>query len=106
MYKRIIKTFVLLVAIPLILCGCWDQVLVEKTGFMTIVGIEPALGGNLKLTYGMPVIDPSVTKANAEIFDTESNLTRIARDNVNRRSGKNMLAGKIQLVLLDRKSVV
>lgn len=103
MYKRIRKMFVLLIFIPFILCGCWDEVLVEKTGFMTIVGMEPALGGNLKLTYGMPVIDPSVTKANAEVFDIESNLTRIARDNVNRKSGKNMLAGKIQLVLYSKE---
>ena len=103
MYKRIRKTFVLLIAIPFILCGCWDQVLVEKTGFMTIVGMETAPGGNLKLTYGMPIIDPDVTKSRGEIFDTEANLTRIARDNVNRRSGKNMLAGKIQIILFSKE---
>jgi len=103
MCKQIKKIFVLVIVIPFIFCGCWDQVLVEKTGFMTIVGIEPAPQGNLKLTYAMPVIDPDVTKVKGEIFDIEANLTRIARDNVNRRSGKNMLAGKIQLVLYSKE---
>jgi len=103
MYKRIKKIFLLLIVIPFLLCGCWDQVLVEKTGFMTIVGIEPAPQGNLKLTYAMPVIDPDITAAKGEIFETESNLTRIARDNINRRSGKQMMAGKIQLVLYSKE---
>ncbi|MBU3114355.1 Ger(x)C family spore germination protein [Clostridium lacusfryxellense] len=103
MYRRRKKIFVLLLIIPFILCGCWDQVLVEKTGFMTIVGIETAAQGNLKLTYAMPVVDSDVTTAKGEIFDTEANLTRIARDNVNRRSGKNMLAGKIQIVLFSQE---
>ncbi|MBU3185905.1 Ger(x)C family spore germination protein [Clostridium estertheticum] len=103
MYKRIKKMFVLIIVMPFILCGCWDQVLVEKTGFMTAVGVEPAPGGNLKLTYAMPVIDASVTAATSELFDSEANLTRIARDNVNRRAGKQMMAGKIQLVLFSKE---
>ena len=103
MYKRIKKVFVLLIVIPFIFCGCWDEVLVEKTGLMTLVGIETAPEGNLKLTYGMPIIDPDITGINGEILDAESNLTRIARDNSNRRSGKNMLAGKIQLVLYSKE---
>jgi len=106
MYKRIKKIFPLLIVIPFILCGCWDEVLVEDTGFLTIVGIESASQGNLKLTYALPVIDPDVTNARGEILDTESNLTRIARDNLNRRSGKNILAGKIQLVVYSKEFAI
>jgi len=102
MYKRI-KIFILLIISPFILCGCWDEILVEKIGFITILGIDSATTqGNLNLTYAMPVIDPSVT-AREEILDTESSLTRIARNNLNRTSGKQMIAGKIQLVLYSNK---
>jgi len=103
MYKRKNIIFALLILIPFIFCGCWDQVLVEQTGFMTIVGIESAPQRNLKVTYAMPVIDPSVTSARGEILETESNLTRIAREKLNRRSGKRILAGKIQLVLFSKE---
>ena len=106
MFKRLIKVNILLIVIPFIFCGCWDQVLVEKTGFMTIVGVETAPQGNLSLTYALPIIDSDITKAKGEIFDIEANLTRIARDNINRRSGKNMLAGKIQLVLFSKEIAV
>jgi len=103
MYKRIGKIFSLIIIIPFILCGCWDQVLVEKTGFMTIVGIEPTPQGALKLTYSMPVVDAADTTVRSEVLDSESNLTRIAREKVNRRSGKQMLAGKIQLILYSKE---
>lgn len=71
MYRRM-QIFILLIIIPFVLCGCWDQVLVEKTGFMTIVGIEPAPQGNLKLTYSMPIVDPDTT-IRSEVLDTQSN---------------------------------
>ena len=94
---------ILLIISPFILCGCWDQVLVEHIGFINIVGVDSApTQGGLNLTYALPVIDPSVKSARGEILDTESNLTRIARDDLNRRSGKMLLAGKIQLVLYSR----
>ena len=97
------KLFILLIIVPFILCGCWDQVLVEQVGFLTIVGIESAPAGGMKLTYAMPVIDPTVTKARGEILDTEANLIREARDKLNRSSAKQMLAGKIQLVLYSKE---
>jgi spore germination protein len=102
MYKRI-KIFALLIAIPFIFCGCWDEVLVEKTGFVTIAGVESAPQGNVKFTYAMPVVDPDITSARGEIMDTEANLNRVARDNLNRRSGKNILGGKIQLLLYSKE---
>jgi len=102
MYKRI-KIFALLIVIPFILCGCWDEVLVEKTGFLTIIGIERAPQGNLNVTYVMPVIDPDITSVKSEVLDTETNLLRIATENLNRRSGKQIMAGKLQLVLYSKE---
>ena len=102
MYKRI-KIFVLLIAIPFIFCGCWDEVLVEKTGFITTLGIESAPQGNLKLTYAIPIVDPDIKTSRAEVLEIEANLARIARDNLNRRSGKDILAGKIQQVLYSKE---
>lgn len=92
------KNILFLFIIPIIFSGCWDQMLIENTGFMTIVGIESAPSGDMNITYAMPVIDPT-TKARGEILDTEAHLTREAREKSNRESGKLMLAGKIQLVL-------
>jgi len=51
----------------------------------------------------MPVVDPDITSARGEIFEAETNLTRIARDNFNRRSGKQMLAGNIQMLLYSKE---
>jgi len=103
MYKGIKKIYVLLLIIPFILCGCWDEVLVEKTGFITILGIESAPQGNLKFTYGIPVVDPDNKTSRAEVLETESSLARIARNNLDRRSGKNILAGKIQMILYSKE---
>jgi spore germination protein len=96
------KIFLFLIIIPFMLCGCWDQVPVEQTGFMTIVGIESSPAGDMKITYAMPVIDPTA-KAREELLDTEASLTRVAREKLNRTSGKPMLAGKIQLVLYSKE---
>ena len=103
MSKRIKKIYVLLLIIPFILCGCWDEVLVENTEFLTIIGIERAPLGKLNVTYSAPIVDPDITSSKAEVLETETNLVRIARDNLNRRSGKQMLAGKIQLILYSKE---
>jgi spore germination protein len=96
------KNILFLIVIPIIFSGCWDQIPIESTGYMTIVGIESSPAGGMKVTYAMPVIDPTA-KARGEILDTEANLTREAREKVNRTSGKLMLAGKIQLVLYSKE---
>jgi len=96
------KIFILLIIVPLILCGCWDQVLVEKTGFITILGIESAENGGMKLTFAMPVIDPT-SKARGEILDIEANLLREGREKTSRTSSKTMLGGKVQLVLYSKE---
>lgn len=97
------KIFILFIILPFILCGCWDQALVEDTGFITIVGIESSSKDTLNLTYAMPVIDPTITVDRGEILDTESSLLREGRDNLNRISAKRMLAGKVQLVLYSKE---
>ncbi|MBU3183109.1 Ger(x)C family spore germination protein [Clostridium psychrophilum] len=102
MYKGI-KKFALLVVIPFILCGCWDEVLVEKIAFLTILGVESAPQGNLNVTYAMPVVDPDVTNSRGELIDTQTNLLRMSTETLNRRSGKKIMAGKIQLMLYSKE---
>ncbi|MDP4178089.1 MAG: Ger(x)C family spore germination protein [Bacillota bacterium] len=101
--KKIVKMKILfLIIIPITFSGCWDQAPVQSTGYMTIVGIESSPLGEMKVTYAMPVIDPTA-KARGELIDTEAPLTREARENSNRRAGKLMLAGKIQLVFFSEE---
>jgi len=103
MYKRIKKTFLLLIIIPFILCGCWDEVIVEKISFLTILGIERAPQGNLEVTYGMPLIDPDVKGSRVEILDTQTNLLRMSTESFDKRASKELLAGKIQLFLYSKE---
>ncbi|MCB2295970.1 Ger(x)C family spore germination protein [Clostridium algoriphilum] len=103
MYKGIKKTFLLLIIIPFILCGCWDEVIVEKISFLTILGIERAPQGNLKVTYGMPLIDPDVKGSRVEILDTQTNLLRMSTEFFNKRASKELLAGKIQLFFYSKE---
>lgn len=101
--KNKIKIYTLfLIIIPIIFSGCWDQIPVESTGYMTIVGIESSPSGDMNVTYAMPVTDPTA-KARGEILDAEAPLTRETREKANRKSGKMLLAGKIQLVLLSKE---
>ena len=102
MYRKV-KFFMLVIITPFILCGCWDQVLVERIGFITIVGIDSAPQGDLEFTYALPIIDPDVKSSKAEILDINSDLARIARDKLNNRAGKTLLAGKVQVILYSNK---
>lgn len=101
--NKILKSHIIfLIMIPFVLSGCWDQVPVENTGFITILGIESAPQGGMRITCAMPVFDPTA-KARGELLDTEANLLREAREKLNRTSGKPMLAGKIQLLLYSKE---
>ncbi len=101
--NKIFKKFIIfLTIIPVILSGCWDQNPIEDTGFITIMGVESAPSGDMKLTYARPVIDPTA-KGRGEILDTESSLGRIGREKLNRTSGKSLLAGRIQLILFSNE---
>jgi len=103
MHKRGKIILLLLILIPFILCGCWDEVIVEKISFMTILGIERASQGNLKVTYGMPLIDPDVKGSRVELLDTETNLLRMSTEFLDKRASKELLAGKIQLLLYSKE---
>ena len=102
MPKRIKKMIILLIILPSLLCGCWDEKDVEDTGFITILGIESSPRGELNLTYGMPAIDPT-TKSYAEILDTSASLLRIARDKLRLQSAKTIEAGKIQYIVYSKE---
>jgi len=101
MYKRI-KKIILLLIVPFLLCGCWDERIVENTGFITFLGIESSSTGGFNLTYGVPSID-STTRAIAEIIDTSASLLRIGRNKLKLQSSKTMEAGKIQFLVYSKE---
>jgi spore germination protein len=102
MHKKIKRMIIFFVIIPFIFCGCWDQKIIEQTGFITVLGIESSTGGELNLTYGIPAIEPT-TKAKDEVLDTSSALLRIARDKLRLQSAKTMEAGKLQYLLYSKE---
>lgn len=101
MHKRAKKVILLFLIVPFLLCGCWDEKIIDKTGFITILGVEPSSTGDLNLTYGMPNIDPD-TKSYAEILDTSAFLLRTARNKLRLQSSKNIEAGKIQYIVYSK----
>ena len=102
MHKIFKKSLIFLICLPTILTGCWDQMPVENTGFVTLVGIESAPLGSMKLTFAMPVIDPT-SSSRGELLDIEADLLREGREKLNRTSSKNMAAGKIQFHLFSKE---
>ena len=101
MHKRIKKVMILLFIVPFLLCGCWDEKIVDKTGFITALGVESSSTTDLNLTYGMPTIDPT-SKSYAEILDTSASLLRMARNKLRLQSAKTIEAGKIQFIIYSK----
>ena len=102
MFNRIKKIIILFIIVPILLCGCWDEKLIEDTGFITILGIESSPTGELDLTYGMPVIGGDVS-GRGEILDTTASLLRTARDKLKLQSDKTLEAGKIQFIVYSKE---
>jgi len=102
MFNRIKKIILLFIIVPILLSGCWDEKLIEDTGFITILGIESSPTGELDLTYGMPVIGGDVS-GRGEILDTTASLLRTARDKLKLQSDKTLEAGKIQFLAYSKE---
>jgi spore germination protein len=101
MHKRVKKILLLFFTVSLLFCGCWDERIVNKTGFITILGVDLESTGDLKLTYGIPNIEQSAS-SNAEILDTSASLLRMARNKLRLESAKTIEAGKIQFIVYSK----
>ncbi len=100
-FNKKFEIIIILIFLIFILCGCWDEKIFEKTGFITIMAID-YLDGSLKVTYGIPATDPE-TKEKAEIIETKASLLREAREKVRMKASKNYEGGTLQVILISRE---
>ncbi len=100
-FNKKFKIIIILIFFIFILCGCWDEKIFEKTGFITIMAID-YLDGTLKVTYGIPVTEPE-TIEKAEIIETKASLLREAREKVRMKASKNYEGGTLQVILISRE---
>lgn len=81
-----------------LLAGCWDQKLIEQTGFELQLGIESGAGQQLLSTSNYPAID-SKLKNQDEVITVEGNLLREIRERRNMTAAKVIDGGKLQQIL-------
>lgn len=95
-----LKLFIILPLIACIFCGCWDQKIYEKIGFMLSIGVDESPNG-LALTYISPLIDPEQPGKLVEIAKAEDmTLTREARERGRFTTSKSIEAGTVQHYLV------
>ncbi|MDT8717993.1 Ger(x)C family spore germination protein [Clostridium sp. 19966] len=95
------KFFALFLIMTLLLEGCWDQKVYEKTGFILQVGIEASSkDNNLLISYSDPVVEPDSKEQVEVIYSDEENLLREFREDSRKISAKLLEGGKIQQVLI------
>lgn len=102
MYKRIKEIIIFFTIVSFLFCGCWDEKVIEETGFITVIGIESSPNGEIKLTYGMPSIE-ATTRSRGEVLDTSAALLRIGRDKFRLQSSKTIEGGKVQFFLFSKE---
>src|SRR5690554_1494897 len=86
----------------LLFSGCWDQKIIEETGVVLQVGIEPAPGNKLLVTNVFPAFDSKIQNQD-EIITTEVNLLRESRKEARMVTDKKVEGGKIQQVLFSKE---
>ncbi len=91
----------LILSMCLLLEGCWDQKVYEKTGFILQVGIEGSTNENkLTITYSSPVVEPKAKEEVEVISSDDENLLREFREDSRKISSKLLEGGKIQQILI------
>ena len=100
MRKKLI-VFITLLGCIFPLSGCWDQQLVDQTGFPLQLGVELSPEGKLLLTSSYPAIEAK-EKNRDEIVSAEADLLREARNQCETASSKAISFGKIQQLLFSK----
>lgn len=90
---------IIIMFIPLILTGCWDQRIYEEIGFILQVGIEASEDHRLMASYTSPVTDPK-KREQVELLSSSVGNVRELRENSKRVSAKSLQGGKIQQVVI------
>lgn len=101
MRKKLI-VFITVIGSMFLLSGCWDQKLVEQTGFSLQLGVELSPENKLLLTSSYPAIDAQ-EKNRDEIITSEGNLLREARTKREATASKVIDGGKIQQLLFSKE---
>lgn len=94
-----LKVFIIIMLVPLLLTGCWDQQVYERIGFVLQVGIESSEDKKLLVSYTAPVTDPKKSEV-VELLSNEAGLLREFRENSRRVSAKLVEAGKAQQIVI------
>lgn len=93
-----IKTAVVIVA-ALLFGGCSDQILHEDIGFILQMGLEEDDEGQFVYSVTYPVTSENAVEQTGFLSITGDSLMRVAREELRDRSGKILLAGKVQNVM-------
>lgn len=103
MNKVVKRVLVLIVFLSTVfLCGCWDQKIFEKTGFVLQIGLELNEDKDLLYSLTMPVVEEEIEQK-IEILSTTTPLLREARDKIRNSSGKKIEGGKTQQIHFSRE---
>lgn len=100
------KMFLLIITGSLLLLsGCWDQILVEQTGFPLQLGLELSPEHKLLITSIHPAINGK-EKNQDEILISEGNLLRESRTRRETTTAKIINGGKLQQLLFSKELAV
>lgn len=75
--------------------GCWNEAILEQVGVILIASIDQLPNGRIRLADAAPVIDPNA-EDRIEIVMTEGTTIRECREVLNRKTGRELVGGKIQ----------
>jgi spore germination protein len=100
--KRLTATQILILIPVLLFSGCWDQRVIEETGILFQVGIEPASGDKILVTSVFPAFDSRLPNQD-EVITTEVNLLQEAIEEAKTITDKRVEGGKVQQILFAKE---
>ncbi|MBA2132682.1 Ger(x)C family spore germination protein [Capillibacterium thermochitinicola] len=100
--RKSLIVFITVIGSLFLFSGCWDQKLVEQTGFTLQLGVELSPENKLLLTSCYPAIDAK-EKNRDEIITAEAYLLREARNKREATASKVIDGGKIQQLLFSKE---
>lgn len=79
--------------------GCWDKKIYENIGFILQIGIELDGNDKVRMSYLIPVVEPTAKEPSELVYD-DSNLLREFREKCRRTTNALIEGGKIQQVVI------
>lgn len=88
----------LLLLFPFLITSCWDQVVIEKTGYMLLYGMELTPQDQVLATFALPVISEKAT-GKMEVVSVTAVNSRQAREKARTKASLSIAGGKTQSML-------